>query len=229
MFKWFRRKFKDTLIKVFGVDKQYRHGKTLLMYAAQDNDIAEVEDLIKKGASLNIQDKKGMTALMYASKNSNDKMVYGLVNKGANLEIEDKGHKKALDYALLGNNKQVVNILEGRSEEYIDKKIDDIRQMDIENPWEKEEDKKWKVDNSIKENSVEKDNWEPKEEWKLDNSVKAANIADPWENKEKIKSKPVVINEKWDIDNTIKKPTTVEKRELDPWGNNNEDKNDRRI
>ena len=100
--------------------------------------------------------------------------------------------------------------------------------MNIENPWEKEQDKKWEVDNSIKRDSIEKDDWEPKEEWKVDNAVKASDINDPWENKEK-KSEPLVLNEKWNVNIPIKEITTAETKEIDPWKNENNGKEDRTV
>ena len=230
MFKWFRKKFRNTLIKFFGINKQYSNGKTLLMYAAQDNDMAGVEDLVKKGAKLDIQDEKGMTALMYASKNSNYDMANVLVQKGASVEIEDNEKKTAMNYALLGNNRQLADLLEGRSRDYVDQKLNEVSEVGKEKAeWAKEKEDEIKVDNTIRTDGIVEENWVPKD--KPIEFVNNSNVGDavqnfstvekkqidPWENKEKASKETVVVNPKWDIDNTIKEPTTAERKQIDPW------------
>jgi len=228
MFKWLRKKFQSTLIRFFGIDKQYGNGKTLLMYAAEDNDMAQVENLVKKGANLNMQDKKGMTALIYASKNSNYDMANALVQKGANVEIEDVEGKKAMNYALLGNNTQLADLLEGRSKDFVDKKLNEVSEIGMENKeWAKELEEKFPVDNTLKTGSIIEENWKPEDKpIEFDNNSNVGDAVqnfstidskkmDPWENKQKDKKEPIVINEKWNVDNRIKETTTAERKEID--------------
>jgi hypothetical protein len=77
---------------------QNKRGKTLLMYAADFNYKATVDDLLNKKANINLTDKDGKTALIYACGNGNIPMIKLLVSRGANKKIADRSGKNALSY-----------------------------------------------------------------------------------------------------------------------------------
>lgn len=67
-------------VKVDSIDKS---GKTLLMYAVNNNQVNVVRFLISQGANINYSDLNNNTALNYAIKNRNSKMYDLLLSFGA--------------------------------------------------------------------------------------------------------------------------------------------------
>ena len=59
----------------------YKTGKTLLMYAVENNNYEYVNNLLNKGAYLDIIDNKGQMARNYAINNKNWTLNYILYNK----------------------------------------------------------------------------------------------------------------------------------------------------
>lgn len=82
------------------IDFQDRDGMTSLMSAAQEHNITYLNDLIKRGANITIQDKFGFTALMHAVprglvhlKEGKD-CIIALLNAGANPYIKSYDEKR---------------------------------------------------------------------------------------------------------------------------------------
>ena len=89
-------------------------GEERLLMAAQQNNVAEAEDLILEvGVNVDVKNPDGMTALMVASWFGNTKMVDYLVNHTkANLDIPDQDGKTALGIAKDNGHTEIVRILE---------------------------------------------------------------------------------------------------------------------
>ena len=61
-----------------------------IIYAARNNHIKLIQDLIKKGANLNIRDKNGFSPLYVAIKNNHKKILNLLFKYGAGFSIDKK-------------------------------------------------------------------------------------------------------------------------------------------
>ncbi len=70
-----------------------------LIQSSFDGELAQVEVLIMKGASVNLQDQKKRTPLILASSNGHLAVVEFLVSKGAEVNLKDSDSKTALMYA----------------------------------------------------------------------------------------------------------------------------------
>jgi hypothetical protein len=70
----------------------------LLLHAARDGQVKEVESLLDRGANINAQqdDAQGMTALMYAADGGHIEVVQLLIIREANLNLKDKNGWTAL-------------------------------------------------------------------------------------------------------------------------------------
>ncbi len=72
-------------------NKRDDEGRTKLMMAAKDGDIALIEDLLYSGAQINAKDNEGWTALMYAARfQSNSDVTKLLLYKGAERSSKNK-------------------------------------------------------------------------------------------------------------------------------------------
>lgn len=74
---------------------------------------AGVNDLISKGADVNVKDGNGMTALHYAAQSGNKAVVEALIAKGADIKAVDN-KKTVLHFAAQSGNKALVEWLVGR-------------------------------------------------------------------------------------------------------------------
>ncbi len=70
-----------------------------LLQAAANQDTAKVKQLIKEGATLDIQDGEGRTALMIATYNNDLTTARALVDAGADVNIQDKIKNSPFLYA----------------------------------------------------------------------------------------------------------------------------------
>ena len=130
----------DRLISYgFDIDKKYRNGQTLLMWAAAKGRRHFVlKALIKAGAEIDLQDDNGKTALMYSSTIIPMENVKLLVHSGASLEIKDNAGKKALYYSRSTRMSGTSNLLE-KSEEKVsnsDNKKEKPKELsELKNGW----------------------------------------------------------------------------------------------
>ena len=86
------------------------------MYAIKYNRLEMVQELIRAGAALDVQDNNGDTALMWAVQNNRLEMVQELIRASAALDLHDpldpdKNGKTALMYAALTNSLEIVKEL----------------------------------------------------------------------------------------------------------------------
>ncbi len=98
---------------IVDASKKDSAGRTKLMYAAKNGDIALIENLIYSGADVNAKDEEGWTALMYAARYQNNPDVTKLLlYKGANYELKNNYGISAL---MLGagyaGNPAVISVL----------------------------------------------------------------------------------------------------------------------
>lgn len=61
--------------------------------AAIDNDTSRIENLLRKGVNVNVEDKSGYTALHYASRNGHTEACKFLISKGANVNALTRAGK----------------------------------------------------------------------------------------------------------------------------------------
>lgn len=64
-------------------------GETLLMFAASENDLNKVNELIESGVDLDQQDQEGLSALTWALRENNVEVARVLLENGANPNIQD--------------------------------------------------------------------------------------------------------------------------------------------
>jgi ankyrin repeat protein len=76
-----------------------RHSLTALMCAVGFNNLEMVQELIRAGATLDLQDEDGETALHGAATNDHIEILQELIRAGATLDLQDEGGKTALMYA----------------------------------------------------------------------------------------------------------------------------------
>lgn len=90
-----------------------KHGvqRTALMWAACDGDTAAVQDLVARGASVDISTKNGLTAIMFAAHNGHSETVAELIRCGASLERRDAKGKTALTFAEQSHRTHTVQVI----------------------------------------------------------------------------------------------------------------------
>ena len=69
-----------------------------LIQSAYDGKLAEVEILVAKGATVNLQDKKKRTPLILAASNGHTSVVEFLLSEGGDINARDSGGQTALMY-----------------------------------------------------------------------------------------------------------------------------------
>ncbi len=85
---------------------------SLLIWAAQNNDLADVKLLVEHNAEVDFRDAFKTTALMYAaSKGSKDIVTY-LISKGADVTAKDGQGNSVLSAAKESKNKELITIIE---------------------------------------------------------------------------------------------------------------------
>lgn len=89
------------------------NGRTKLMEAAREGDIAKIEDLLYSGAELNAKDNDGWTALMYAARyQMNPDTIKLLLYKGADSSVKNNYGLSALSLAAgYTKNPEVLSLL----------------------------------------------------------------------------------------------------------------------
>lgn len=70
-----------------------------LIQNAYNGKLAEVENLVAKGANVNLQDQKKRTPLIFAATNGHTSVVKFLIESGADVNAKDSGGQTALLYA----------------------------------------------------------------------------------------------------------------------------------
>ena len=83
------------------------NGKTVLMWAANNDREDALKVLIKAGADIHSKDNDGKTALALASMNGNTEVVEKLIKAGADIHSKDNYGKTALLH-LVANNKAII-------------------------------------------------------------------------------------------------------------------------
>ncbi|MBT8418966.1 MAG: ankyrin repeat domain-containing protein, partial [Silicimonas sp.] len=76
--------------KYFSEMNRDRAGRTELMNAVIDGDVARARQLLERGAQPDDVDKAGWCALHFAAQECSETMVKMLINAGANLELREK-------------------------------------------------------------------------------------------------------------------------------------------
>jgi hypothetical protein len=84
-----------------GIDARDHEGCTALMRATEQNDVTEMESLIRRGADVNLQDGKGETALHKAMYPYQEAAVWCLLAHDADVTYRDRAGRTALDAAWL--------------------------------------------------------------------------------------------------------------------------------
>jgi membrane protease YdiL (CAAX protease family) len=76
-----------------------KNGNTVLIYAAENDDLGSIKLLAKKGANLNAINEKGQTALRIAVESKHPDVVQLLIDLGANVNIADDQGTTPLEFA----------------------------------------------------------------------------------------------------------------------------------
>ncbi|XP_039992525.1 kinase D-interacting substrate of 220 kDa B isoform X3 [Xiphias gladius] len=97
-------KFKD-------VDSRSDNGQTPLMVAAEQGNLEIVQELIRRGANINLDDVDCWTALISAAKEGHIEVVRELLENNANLEHRDMGGWTALMWAAYKGCTDVAQLL----------------------------------------------------------------------------------------------------------------------
>ncbi|ETN04134.1 hypothetical protein PPTG_23671, partial [Phytophthora nicotianae INRA-310] len=82
-----------------------------LLAACRCGKLKAVQDLLVRGADINVQDPRGKSALVYAAMTGHTEVVSLLVEHGANLEVTSADGKTPLAFAVSRGNTNVVDIL----------------------------------------------------------------------------------------------------------------------
>jgi ankyrin repeat protein len=82
-----------------------------LLIASYDGDSAEVKDLLKKGANVNIATTEGVTPLMLASQNGHTRIVSDLIDHGAVIDRRAEDGNTALILAIQAGNIETAEFL----------------------------------------------------------------------------------------------------------------------
>ena len=84
------KKARDLIARGINIDEQNKGFKrTALIWATITNCLEIVQELIRAGAALDLQDKNGYTALMEAVMNKHPEIVQELIRAGAALDVQD--------------------------------------------------------------------------------------------------------------------------------------------
>lgn len=96
-----------------GADPDIRDddGRTPLMRAAGNSDVAAVEMLLRYHPNINAQDTQGMTALMYAARKAKVENVRQLLDAGADRTIRNSAGESALDFAVEKKRTKMIPML----------------------------------------------------------------------------------------------------------------------
>lgn len=78
----------------------FAKGEKKLFKAVQDNDLVKIEELLTKGANLNVLDKDGYSPLRYAIKKNDINLVKFLIEKGADVNFKYKSDGFPLSSAI---------------------------------------------------------------------------------------------------------------------------------
>lgn len=90
----------------------YSENVSSLLFAANENDMDEIRNLIMKGVDLNIKDYDKRTALHIAASEGHLEVVEILLKSGANPRPKDRFKNTPLIDAIRGNHTKIINILE---------------------------------------------------------------------------------------------------------------------
>jgi hypothetical protein len=83
-----------------------------LLAAARKGDLASVQSLLEKGATIETKTSYGQTPLYLAAMNGNDAVVQFLLDKGANAQVKDTFYKASiLDFVLQRKHYAVAKML----------------------------------------------------------------------------------------------------------------------
>uniref|UniRef100_A0A3Q4MLS7 Kinase D-interacting substrate 220a n=1 Tax=Neolamprologus brichardi TaxID=32507 RepID=A0A3Q4MLS7_NEOBR len=93
------------------VDSRSDNGQTPLMVAAEQGSLEIVQELIKRGANVNLDDIDCWTALISAAKEGHIEVVRDLLENNANLEHRDMGGWTALMWAAYKGRTDVAQLL----------------------------------------------------------------------------------------------------------------------
>ncbi|XP_076155619.1 kinase D-interacting substrate of 220 kDa B isoform X1 [Alosa pseudoharengus] len=102
---------KAHLDKFREVDSRSDHGQTALMVAAEQGNLEIVQELIRRGANVNLDDVDCWTALISAAKEGHIDVVKELLTNNANLENRDMGGWTALMWAAYKGRTEVARLL----------------------------------------------------------------------------------------------------------------------
>ena len=108
---------KAAVAERFDVNSKDYHGRTLLMFAADEGKKHLVETLISAGAKLDVRDQMnfhdggGKTALHRAVANRHAEVVSILIAAGAKVDVADKNQGTALELAVNNNDLLMVETL----------------------------------------------------------------------------------------------------------------------
>ncbi|XP_041827164.1 kinase D-interacting substrate of 220 kDa B isoform X2 [Melanotaenia boesemani] len=102
---------KAHLDKFRDVDSRSDNGQTPLMVAAEQGNLEIVQELIRRGANVNLDDVDRWTALISAAKEGHIEVVRELLENDANLELRDMGGWTALMWAAYKGRTDVAQLL----------------------------------------------------------------------------------------------------------------------
>ncbi|MCO5565167.1 hypothetical protein L7F22_018840 [Adiantum nelumboides] len=127
--------------------------------AVEIGDLAILEDLIKYGTDINVQNSDGATALHVAVANGNSEVASFLIDQGANLEIRDARGLRPSDLAEQDKQEDLLKLFPTREgDEEISVKASEEGKKDDEENRELEEENQTQEDQAIHEsNSIDTD------------------------------------------------------------------------
>uniref|UniRef100_A0A9J8A1I7 Kinase D interacting substrate 220 n=1 Tax=Cyprinus carpio carpio TaxID=630221 RepID=A0A9J8A1I7_CYPCA len=102
---------KAHLDKYREVDTRSENGQTALMLASEQGSLEIVQELIRRGANVNLDDIDCWTALISAAKEGHTEVVKELLENNANVEHRDMGGWSALMWAAYKGRLEVAHLL----------------------------------------------------------------------------------------------------------------------
>ncbi|TRY55853.1 hypothetical protein DNTS_035050 [Danionella cerebrum] len=102
---------KAHLDKYREVDTRSENGQTALMLASEQGSLEIVQELIRRGANVNLDDIDCWTALISAAKEGHSEVVKELLDSNANVEHRDMGGWSALMWAAYKGRVEVARLL----------------------------------------------------------------------------------------------------------------------
>ncbi|XP_043118844.1 kinase D-interacting substrate of 220 kDa B isoform X5 [Puntigrus tetrazona] len=102
---------KAHLDKYREVDTRSENGQTALMLASEQGSLEIVQELIRRGANVNLDDIDCWTALISAAKEGHTEVVKELLENNANVEHRDMGGWSALMWAAYKGRAEVARLL----------------------------------------------------------------------------------------------------------------------